>query len=83
MAKRKPTDIVNLKVRLTEQLRARLEQDAKKNNRSLNKEIVHRLGLTYGEQGAAMANQFDEIEKQMWEQLQGMVRKITAERKQR
>ena len=43
--KRKPDDIVNLKVRFTEALRKRIEQEAKKNQRSLNGEIVYRLDL--------------------------------------
>jgi hypothetical protein len=41
--KRKPTDYALLSVRTREALRARLEQEAKKNNRSLNSEIVERL----------------------------------------
>ena len=43
MAKRKPTDKVQLKVRLQENLRADLERAAKKNGVSLNQEIVNRL----------------------------------------
>jgi Arc-like DNA binding domain len=43
MAKRKKTDTVQLKVRLREALRRRLESGAKANEISLNSEIVTRL----------------------------------------
>jgi Arc-like DNA binding domain len=42
MAK-KPSDPVKLNLRFNEALRARLEKQATKNNRSLNEEIVRRL----------------------------------------
>ena len=32
----------------SEALRARIEQEAKKSDRSLNREIIHRLGMTFG-----------------------------------
>jgi len=47
MAKRKKTDIVQLKVRLTEELRKRLEMAAKNDERSLNSEIVVRLAKSF------------------------------------
>ena len=47
MAKRKKTDIVQLKVRLTEELRKRLEVAAKNDERSLNSEIVVRLAQSF------------------------------------
>jgi hypothetical protein len=40
---RKPTDIVQLKVRLPEELRWRMEAEAARNNCSMNAEIVARL----------------------------------------
>jgi DNA-binding FrmR family transcriptional regulator len=43
MPARKPTDIVNLKLRFREELRRRLDKEAKKSGRSLNGEIVARL----------------------------------------
>lgn len=43
MAKRKPTDKAQLKIRVQENLRAALERSAKKNGVSLNQEIVNRL----------------------------------------
>jgi hypothetical protein len=42
MAK-KPTDQVQLKLRFDERLRRKLEQEAIRNDRSLNSEIVYRL----------------------------------------
>jgi len=47
MAKRKKTDIVALKLRLTEELRKRLEVAAKNDERSLNSEIVSRLAHSF------------------------------------
>lgn len=76
MAKRKSTDIVSLKVRLTEALRARLETDAKKANRSLNREIVYRLGLSYGAEGVALAEQFEEHEKEVAKRLREIVEQL-------
>ena len=79
--KRKPTDIVNLKVRFTEAMRQRIEQEAKKNQRSLNGEIVYRLGLTFGAEGVALAHQFEEREKEMAKVLREVVERIVAERR--
>ena len=81
MPKRKPTDIVNLKVRFTEAMRARIEQEAKKNTRSLNGEIVHRLGVTFGAEGVALAAQFEEHEEEMRRVLHEVVQKLIADRK--
>jgi hypothetical protein len=47
MAKRKKTDIVALKLRLTEELRRRLEVAAKDTERSLNSEMVFRLARSF------------------------------------
>jgi Arc-like DNA binding domain len=44
--KRHPTEIVALQVRLTEALRKELADEAEKNKRSLNSEILWRLGQT-------------------------------------
>jgi len=51
MAKRKKTDIVALKLRLTEELRKRLELAAKDSERSLNSEIVVRLAKSFQTEG--------------------------------
>src|SRR5690242_7084097 len=43
MAKRKPTDMVQMNLRLRESLRQKIEALAKKSDRSLNGELVHLL----------------------------------------
>ena len=48
--KRKPTDAVALQVRMPEALRQRLATEAEKANRSLNSEVLWRLGQTFGEE---------------------------------
>jgi hypothetical protein len=77
--KRKPGDIINLKLRFTEALRARIEQEAKKNQRSLNGEIVYRLGTTFGAEGAELAAQYENREQELKDQLQDLVREMIAE----
>jgi hypothetical protein len=47
MATRKPTDIVQLKLRLPEWLRRNIERNARKSGRSLNGELVHQLQKAY------------------------------------
>jgi hypothetical protein len=81
MAKRKPTDIVGIKVRCLEALRARLAQEAKKNQRSLNGEIVYRLGASFGEEGVALASQFEEAEKEIEKRLREIVAQMVQERR--
>jgi phytoene dehydrogenase-like protein len=56
---RKPTATVKLQLRFHEALRRRLAQEAKKHDRSLNAEIVHRLeqSLDVPEQAAALASE--------------------------
>jgi len=44
---RKPTDEVQLKLRFSESLRRRLEREAKREGRSMNSEIIHRLRRTF------------------------------------
>ena len=50
MTKRKSTDQVQLNVRMREGLRAKLEQSAKKNYESLNREVVDRLERSFDRQ---------------------------------
>jgi hypothetical protein len=47
MTKRKKTDIVGLKLRLRESLRARIEAAAKAQERSLNNEVIARLEQSF------------------------------------
>ena len=45
--RRKPSETVQLKLRFPERLRVRIEAEAKKNDRSMNAEIVHRLEQSF------------------------------------
>jgi Arc-like DNA binding domain len=63
MAK-KPSDQVKLNLRFTEALRARLEKQATKNQRSLNEEIIRRL------EGSFKGDDFQEL-LERWAQETG------------
>ena len=70
--KRKLDDIVNLKLRFTEALRARIEQEAKKNQRSLNgRRFLYRLGTTFGT-GSDRRQCMNTGNKSLKEQLSGI-----------
>jgi hypothetical protein len=77
--KRSATDIVSLKVRFTEAMRARIEQEAKKNQRSLNGEIVYRLGTTFGAEGIPLVAEFEEVEERLSRHLREIVERFVAE----
>jgi len=81
--KRNPDDIVNLKVRFTEAMRARIDREAKKNNRSLNSEIVHRLGISFGADGVELANQYEQVERVASERLRELIEPLIEEAKRR
>jgi Arc-like DNA binding domain len=76
MAKRDPQDIVNLKVRFTEAMRRRIEEEAKRNHRSLNGEIVHRLATTFGEEGIELVQQFELAQKLAEEMVNEAMRAV-------
>jgi hypothetical protein len=82
-SKRKPDEIVNLKVRFTEALRKRIEQEAKKNQRSLNGEIVYRLTASFGEEGIELASQYEEAEKELARQLREVVAQMIRNKRSR
>jgi predicted Ser/Thr protein kinase len=77
--KRNAEDIVSLKVRFTEAMRGRIEQEAKKNQRSLNGEIVYRLGTTFGAEGVSLVAQFEDTEKEIAKHLREIVERLVAE----
>jgi hypothetical protein len=79
--KRKPTDIVGLQLRFTEEMRARLEQEAKANHRSLNGEIVHRLATSFGAEGITLAREFEEADRERMRVLDEIVSKLVADRR--
>jgi hypothetical protein len=70
--KRKPTDTVALQVRMPEALRQRLAAEAEKANRSLNSEVLWRLGQTFGDEWQrfiAGVEEREKREKELREQL--------------
>jgi Arc-like DNA binding domain len=72
---RKPTDTVKLQLRFHEALRRRLAQEAKKHDRSLNAEIVHRLeqSLDVPEQAAALASEVRSAAKSAFREWLGFL----------
>jgi len=51
MAKRKPTDMTAMNLRLQETLRKKIEAKQRKNGWSLNREMVRRLERSFFDQG--------------------------------
>lgn len=68
--KRKPTDTVALQVRMPEALRQELAIAAEKANRSLNSEVLYRLGQTFSEEWQRFIAGVEERERseQEWRQ---------------
>ena len=77
---RKPTEIVNLRLRLPEGLRKRLAAEGEKSQRSLNSEIVWRLGQSLGAEGAAFVQDYETAEAFLKRKLEEIVEKLIAER---
>jgi hypothetical protein len=73
---RKPSDIIALQVRLAESLRRKLATAAEKSGRSLNSEILWRLGQTFDEPEHWEASEKDRLRK-----LEDMVAELAAERR--
>ena len=61
--KRKPDDPIALQVRMVEGLRAKLVDAAEKNGRSLNCEILWRLGQTFDDEWGRLTTQMEDREK--------------------
>jgi hypothetical protein len=71
---RKPTDMVQLKLRFSEALRRRLERAAARNNRSMNTEIIHRLQGSFAfEAGTAQASRDRKYLSEMRERLDEII----------
>ena len=68
--KRKPTDAVALQVRMPEVLRQRLATEAEKANRSLNSEVLWRLGQTFGEEWQRFTAGVEDRERRDQENLE-------------
>jgi hypothetical protein len=71
--------IANLRLRLPETLRKKLAQEAEKSERSLNSEILWRLGQSLGTEGAAIVHEFDALEQHIRRRVDEVVAKILAE----
>ncbi|MGA8584254.1 MAG: Arc family DNA-binding protein [Roseiarcus sp.] len=76
---RNPLDIVALQVRLTEAMRRQLVAEAKANERSLNSEIVYRLGQSLGPAGLKMVKAHETEEQNNRRVLEEIVREIIAD----
>lgn len=74
-------DIVNLKLRLTEFLRARLERAARKNNRSLNSEILARLNESFDrpELVQELAAEVNKDQEEFLQRFDDALRRIEAQ----
>jgi translation initiation factor 2 alpha subunit (eIF-2alpha) len=70
--KRKPDDPIALQVRMVEGLRAKLANAAETNGRSLNSEILWRLGQTFDEEWGRLTTQMEEREKRNQDLLERM-----------
>jgi Arc-like DNA binding domain len=62
---RKVTDTVALQVRMPEGLRRKLAAEAEKSERSLNSEILWRLGQSLGTEGTGFLEQHEVAEEQV------------------
>jgi hypothetical protein len=77
---RKPSDPISLQVRMTEALRRKLASAAEKNARSLNSEILWRLGQSLDEEGRQAAEEMEYEEKRDQEFLERMRRDPKAQK---
>jgi hypothetical protein len=82
-APRKFDEPVNLRLRMPEALRKRLEAEAKANERSLNSEIVYRLGQSLGPEGAEMVTLYESMDQRMERKLQELVAAMIARERQK
>jgi translation initiation factor 2 alpha subunit (eIF-2alpha) len=68
--KRKPDDPIALQVRMVEGLRAKLVNAAEKNGRSLNSEILWRLGQTFDEEWGRLTTRMEDRDRRDQELLE-------------
>lgn len=83
LAPRKFDEPVNLRLRMPEALRKRLETEAKANERSLNSEIVYRLGQSLGPGGAEMVTLYETMDQRMERKLKELVEAMIARERQK
>ena len=77
---RKSTDIVNLRIRLPEGLRKLLATEAERSKRSLNSEIVWRLGQTLGPEGAHYIKEHETMEERLAQALNEAVKRLIEDK---
>jgi hypothetical protein len=73
--------IANLRLRLPETLRRKLATEAEKSQRSLNSEILWRLGQSLGAEGSALVEEHETLEQHLKRKLDEVVDKLLAERR--
>jgi len=78
--KRKPDDPMALQVRMTEGLHVKLVEAAEANSRSLNSEIVWRLGQSFGED--EWGKQAEEKDQRLKEKIREVMEEFMAKRKE-
>lgn len=76
MTKRHRQNIVNLRLRFNEAMRQRIEDEAKRNHRSLNSEIVYRLVTTFGKEGIALVDQYEIAQAEIKEMISLIVQSL-------
>lgn len=76
MAPPKSDKLVNLRVRMPEALRKKLSAESNANERSLNSEIVYKLGRSFGAEGLEMAIMFESSEQRTKRVLEELVAKL-------
>jgi hypothetical protein len=81
MAKRKPTEIVQLRLRLPEKLRKKIEVEARKSDWSLNREMVRRLEQSFVQQGteALIQSAAQAVAVEVFKQQLGLVEDLAGE----
>ncbi len=74
-----PDEPINLRLRMPEALHAKLVAEAEANERSLNSEIVYRLGQSLGTED--LVRMHESNEQRIRKMLEEIVAKVVAERK--
>jgi Arc-like DNA binding domain len=75
---RKATDVINIRVRMPEGLRKRLAGEAERAQRSLNSEIVWRLGQSLGPEGAEFIKEHEAFDQKLERAIEEALAKIVA-----
>jgi hypothetical protein len=77
MAKKKRVDeVISFKLRMPEGLRQKIEAEAEKANRSMNSEILWRLGQTFGQEWQEFLSRVEAKEKTKQEQIQALTKSL-------